>query len=314
MSSFNNRNMGRPGLLPIDDRYVVYRWLTAGQFMISAIVPDATVIEAAVEDDPEEVMSRLPRDATSFHFHLNCTITSQFPRARVELEKKLRDRGVRLINSGLTDISKRAIQRKCRALGMNTTAASPNGNPDEPIIVKTNLNFGGDSEWALQSDERAALGVGEASGIMWRPDDYRVVLRRDVEREWWTDQSLVCERYIDNRKNVWYRAVIFYSRIFLRELVNESQIKKIDKSEITGSWSIDVNELGDLSGAATFPCKVVKDLARFISEFGIEFGAVDILIDDDGEPYIIDVNSTPAYHWDNIPLIDFLRDALLTPS
>jgi hypothetical protein len=299
--------------LPDDRRYVIYRWLSSGDFLVHKIVPAATIIDARVNDRVEEILARIPRDTRCFHFHLNCTVTRRFPVARDDLIEQLLARDILPINERLTDISKRAIQRKCRELGLHTTAATSEGAADELIIVKTDLNFGGDSEWALSAAERSMLGIGAASNIMWRPDDYRVIPRSEVEASWWTDPSLVCEKYIANRDNRWYRALLFFSRLVLRELVNETTIKKVGQSSTVGQWDIDMLDRGRTSPASDYPQSLVDDLILFIRGFGMDFGAIDIVINDEGQAFIIDVNSTPAMHVSPVPGLANLREGLSVP-
>ncbi len=293
--------------IPGDHRYVIYRWLTNDDFLLNKVVPDATNIEAAVDDDLQAVISRIPPDAACFHFHQNCTLTSLFPPARNELIEFLSGQQIPAINAFLSDISKRTIQRTCRELGLNTTAAAQSGDPDELIIVKTDLNFGGDSEWALSSDDRATLGIGAGSTHMWKANDYQVVARKDIEDSWWSDQSLVTEKYIGNNDEKWYRAVLLFDRIVLRELINPTQIKKVGQSVITRVWSIVASDEQSFGDA---PVNLVRDLIGFCRAFSMDFGAVDIMVNDAAEPFIIDVNSTPALHIAQPLLVSHLRGAL----
>jgi hypothetical protein len=297
--------------LPTDHRYVIYRWLSSDDFLLHKIVPEATVIDAAVNDRVEEIAARIPEDAACFHFHLNCTVTRRFPQARQALVQHLRTRGIVPINEHLTDISKTAIQRKCAELGLNTTAATQDGDPNEGIIVKTDLNFGGDSEWALSAAERSMLDITAGSEIIWKPNDYRVVPRREVEASWWTDPSLFCEKYIGNRQNRWYRANVFFSRLVLRELVNESQIKKVDKSVTVGQWNVAISDFEGADAVTEYPRSLMRDLIRFIRGFAADFAAIDVMMNDEGEAFIIDVNSTPSRLTRPVPgLADHLRKAL----
>jgi len=295
-------------------RYVIYRWLSTDKYMLHGIVPGASVIEAAVDDDIEDIVSQLPDDAFVFHFHLNCTLTARFPRARDELTAMLHEKGILIVNGDLTDISKRTIQRRCAELGLNTTTALPNGDPEELIIVKTNLNFGGDGEWALSDSHRSVLGIAAGSDIIWKPDDYRVLRRREADPSWWSDPSLVCEKYIDNRKNVWYRAMFFFSRVVLRELVSEAQIKKVAQSVITRTWHLTFQEIEAERADADVPRKIVRDILRFAKAFNIDYGALDVMVNDAGEAFIIDVNSTPSYMESPPGWFGFLTEALPSPS
>lgn len=300
----------RQGELPTDNRYVVYRWLTSEAFLLPAIVPGATVLEAAVDEAAGDILARIPVDSGAFHFHLNCTHTDRFPLARAELVRQLRARGIPIINSALTDISKRAIQRACVELGLNTTTAPREGDPDELLIVKTDLNFGGDSEWALTLEERAAVGAGEGSQLIWKPDHYQVLPRKELEESWWTDPTLVREKYIDNRHDRWYRAFLLLSRMALCEFVDPSQIKKVGHSTASRVWLLQRSDVEASEGDTPYPRQLVRDLLRFAGAFAIDFAAVDIVVSDAGQAYIIDVNSTPAYNYPVSGLVEYLRGGL----
>lgn len=290
---------------------MIYRWLSSDNFLLYTIVPEATIIDATVNDRVEDVVGQIPDDAAGFHFHLNCTVTERFPNARGELIEHLRNRGIIPINERLTDISKRAIQRQCAELGLNSTSATPDGDQDELIIVKSDLNFGGDSEWALSTAERSMLGIAAGSDIIWTPDHYRVVPRREVQASWWTDPSLVCEKYVANRHNRWYRANFFLSHLVLRELVCENKIKKVGQSITVGQWNIYVPDIESSEAATDFPRSLVRDLIRFARAFAVDFGAIDVMVNDDGESFIIDVNTTPSMLISRIlGLAAYLRGAL----
>jgi len=302
-----------PALLPADRRYVIYRWLSSDDFLLYTMVPEATVIDATVTDRLEDIAARIPEDAACFHFHLNCTVTRRFPVERAQLVEYLRTRGIAPINERLTDISKTAIQRKCAELGLNTTAVTPDGEANELLIVKSDLNFGGDSEWALSAEERSMLGIAGGSDIIWKPDDYLVVPRGDIESAWWEDPNLICEKYIANRRNRWYRANVYLSQLTVRELVNESQIKKVAASVTVGQWYFDIYNFESSDAVTDYPSSLVRDLIRFIRGFEVDFAAIDIMMNDEGEAFIVDVNSTPSMLSGRreIPgLADYLRKAL----
>ena len=301
----------------VTDRYVpgvvLYEWLSGQPFLARALFEGATILDARIDDPPEEVLTRIPRDTGWFLFHLNCTVTDNFPYDRQILCRLLEDKGIRLLNRFVTDISKRHVQDMCRQSGLNTTLTGPEGPGDELIIVKTNLNFAGKSEWGLTETERQALGVGAGSDMIWDPYHYQVIPRSKVEAGWWQDPSLVCERYISNADDRWYRAYLLKSRFVLCELVSPYQVKKVGESKLQRLW---MASFGDelrvdhpLSGHV--PKQLLGDLAGFARSFKLDFGTIDVVESNEAEHYIIDVNSTPAYNNPVPGLVDYLRQELL---
>lgn len=281
---------------------VVYEWLTTPQYyLLFQILPEATVVPAGMDDSVDHIIEQIPVNTAAFVFHLNCTMTGRFPRCRTDLIAALQRGGTTVINAGATDISKRAIQQRCRSLGLPSTLAAAAGDPDETIIVKTDLNFAGCSEWALSEEERAFLGM-KGSTLIWRPSQYMILPRSRVEPAWWTDQSLICERYVSNRFDRCYRSYWFLDRLVVCQLMNPEPIKKMDGSLVERVW-----ELSVAGGAPDCPQPLVRDLAAFIRDFSLDFGTVDVMEDDRGRFYIVDVNTTPAYNCPVPGLVEYLR-------
>jgi len=287
--------------------WVLYKWLSDSGYFLQAIVPGFTPLEAQVGDRAADVLDAVPAGTTHFAFHLNCTITHGFPEGREELVAGLRDRGIQVLNGATTDISKRRVQRLCADLGLNTAIATREGDPAERIIVKTDLNFGGDSEWALTDEQRGALGVGPGSDIIWNPNHYRVLPRREVEEAWWADPRLVRERFISNAGDCWYRAFLFLDRLAVCELHTPNLIKKVGESEVRRVWMTSLAEAAVPAGA---PAVLVEALRRFAPAFPLDVGTIDAVVSDAGDYFLIDVNTTPAFNYPIDGVIDHMRGAL----
>ncbi|MBN2183507.1 MAG: hypothetical protein JW715_16475 [Sedimentisphaerales bacterium] len=287
---------------------ILYEWLTGSEFLIRSIAPHARVIKASIYDTFENILPQLSTEKMAFLFHLNCTVTNRFPLARTKIVKALTNHGITVLNESVTDISKKMIQQVCLEMRLNSTLADKQGNADELVIVKTNRNFAGASEWALSCVERRLLGLGTDSSLIYNPYHYMVLPRREVKAEWWEDQSLICERYISNKDNRWYRAYIFLDRLMLCELVSELQIKKVGESRLTQTWALSFSNGGIRnSSAPNYPHQLIKDIVLFIGAFQLDFGTVDVVQDDEGRSYIIDINTTPAYNHPVLGLVEHLQ-------
>ena len=275
---------------------VVYDWLTTPEFLAFSVVGPHAVIPALVRDTVEDVMRRVPDDADCFLFHLNCTITRRFPVRRTELIQRVEDRGIRVLNQHVTDISKLLIQDRCIALGLPSVRTSATeGQSDDMVIVKSNLNYGGANEWALSEEERALLGVGQGSELIYEPNHYRVRPRWKVEAAWWTDPQLVCEKFVENAEGRWFRGFILGKRFVLCELTAPEKIKKVGGSQLLRSWMLRTNESAP-SVDAPDALRVCHDMVRLAQGMQLDFGAIDAMMHSDGTPYIVDVNTTPAYY------------------
>jgi hypothetical protein len=295
-------------------RFIVYEWNAWEGFLIAQLTPEATVVRAKLGDVVEDVVDRLPEGPASFLFHLDCTITRRFPRCRPELLEALNRRGVWVLNGAIDDISKKSIQQRCRALGLNSVTTNDAGDPDELIVVKTNLNYCGKNErMALSESERTQLGIEKVNNSIRSPDDYKVIPRREVNAEWWGDASLTLERFIENRENRYYRCFFFNGKIVLVEMENPEPIKKVGKSRLVKTWYMTARSDGlTHANPSDYPERAVDAVLKFTGAYVPHFATFDIVRDDEHQPYIIDVNVTPWFnvHVEVPRLVEHLRVGL----
>lgn len=276
-------------------RTIVYEWLSGSEFLIRQVVPTATVIQAGIDDTVADILALLPGDARTFFFHLNCSVTTRFPRERDVLIASLHDLGIRLVNDKVTDVSKSAIQTCCRRAGLGVTLADRAGDPDERLIVKSNWNFAGASERTLTDAEREALGLGGGSRLIWDPYHYFVAPRGRIKEALWQDPDIVCERFVSNSTGQWYRAYLMDDRVALCRLSSEMDVKKVGESTLEATWFVDLSA-GLASLPEGCPVAILRDVSTFRKAFGLDFGTVDVVVDEDLNPFIIDANTTPAYN------------------
>ena len=265
-------------------------------FLAFALFPDAAVLDADPGDSAQDVLTAILPNVSTFLFHLNCTLTSRFPEQRSVLIAALEARGIRVLNAGLTDISKRSIQDACRRAGLATTQATRDGDADELLMVKTDSTYGGEIERTIPVDVRDRLGLGAPSSAIEKASDYPVMRRADIPLEWWSDPSLIVERFVSNSANRWYRAYFLMSHFVISEMTNPMQVKKVGKSTMTRQWFFDDDgEVGVNRNSAPCNPRLVEAARRLRNDARIDFGAMDVVVDDDDNPFVIDINSTPAY-------------------
>lgn len=296
------------------DRTVIYEWPALEDMLISRVLPNAPRILAGIHDPVEQICSRIPHETGFFLFHISATFSAQFPACRPKLIEILRARGIEIINGEVTDISKRAIQQYCRALGLGCTAAAEEGDPDELLIVKTDMNFGAAMERKLPREQRKALSLS----FSWRmrgPGSYKVLPRRSVKASWWRDHALVIDRYIQNRGHRILKLYIVLDRLVLSDAVERGHIKKMDRYISRANSFLTAGETGPAAVhiCSDFPASAVRDGLTLASHMGLSFGTLDIVFDDGGNCYVVDVNSTPGlFQLPQPGLIEHLSQARLS--
>ncbi|MGW5265927.1 hypothetical protein ACWEQG_33545 [Microbispora sp. NPDC004025] len=258
-------------------------------YLLQRLLPGCTRIVSGRADTVENILSCLDPGCSFFIFHIDLTSARERPLARADLCAELSLRGVRVLNAGVEDISKRSLQRKCAEIGLPTTAAQRVGPPEEMLIVKTNLNYGG-------IPERVA-GYATAPGPTAEPMEYPVVSRRGLDPDTWDRPDLVVERFISDEQDRLFRcAVLGHRRAWFR-FISAERVKRVPSDT-----SLMVAE------------ETVPDAARlavnaFISSHGCDFGAFDVLVSDE-HAYIIDFNSTPVWGDGDLGPLVLLSDGL----
>ncbi len=268
---------------------VIYDWRPYRGFHILKVFAGALRIQASVDDRLEALLDRIPPSTDTFLFNLDLTFTSRFPEHRKELVTELRRRGVDVWNALVTDCSKRNIQRVCRDAGLPCVATAQDGDPDERVIVKSNTNYGSQSERALSRGEREKLLIPKPQALFRDELDYRIMPRGSVPAGWWRDEGLAIERHVQNSQQVFYRLRFVFDTWVISETIDPSDIKKMENCTSIGHFVV---HRGDRSSG--LPAGLLTTAARFIDAFGIDYGALDVMLDDHGVFYVVDANPTPG--------------------
>lgn len=290
-------------------RLAIYEWDAWHQFMLTRMVPEATRVTARIGEDAAQVLDRVPLSADVFAFHLNLTHTSALPVDRSALLQAAAARGIVVLNGSVTDISKKAVQAQCRAYGLPTAQASRDGDPGEQLFIKTDLNFGGRAERQLEAEQRSLAGSPPVSEVV--PDWERYQLRRRdaIPAAWWDDPALAIERFIDNRLDHLYRVNFAGDHTVILRLTNPHAIKKILTSVARRDIYCRIPMLAAQRVRGVDPAVGVA-VARYVERSGMDFGALEVIPDDVGHAYIIDVNSTCYGSILNVRILGYLRRGL----
>lgn len=271
----------------------VLEWNAWRGFLVGAVFPRASRVPVDPRERWERLLARVPPDARTVLPHVDLSRTGGVPRGRAELFAALRERGARVLNEHVTDISKGRIQRECARLGLPVTAAAREGDPDEWVLVKTDLNSGGRKERWLSPAERRRLGVGRLSRQLRDPGDYRVVRRRDVPPSWWSDPALSVERYVTNSRDAFYRVYVLGRQQVVSRAVSGARVRRMEgKLERRNAFFRDFRPLGD---GGELPPDLLDTVRAFVAGFRLDYGALDLVEDDEGRAYVVDVNDTPYW-------------------
>lgn len=281
-------------------RHAVLCWGDWHRSYPKYVVPDAMRIAARIGETAKEILRRVPEGIEGFLFHLDLSETSLLVPDRERLVEGLQERGIQVLNAGITDIRRRTVQRRLREAGLPDVIAERDGNEEELLVVKSNYNFAGRSERRLSKEQREKLGLTAiASGIRskW---DYRVVKRREVPSWYWADETLAIERFVRNAEGRLHRFRICLDRWAVSSCVGAGTIADFQQGT-------DFREELVMRGAGLGV--EVGQAFRAAESLGLEFGAMDAIVDDHGDCYVIDVNPTPGISATRGPRIEFMRRA-----
>ena len=294
------------------ERVAIYEWQAKQFFLFSVLCRSSLRIEANAGDWADDVLRKLSGDIRLFAFHLNLTQTASFPHNRAALCRDLSRADIFVVNAEVTNISKAFIQASCRRLGLPSTEAAPDGDPDERVIIKTNLNYGGLGEKVLNTQDLRVLGWS-ASQCPLDATSYKVLKRRDVAVSDWDNPALFIERFVHNHNDRFCRVYLLSDYIVVSEVVDPSVLKRMPGGIDRKNWFYQIQQDGfeAIGATSTQSMSVARQVRSFVRALRIDFAALDIVLDDDERSYIIDVNTTPSWRDTVEPEVErFLRAVL----
>jgi hypothetical protein len=295
-------------LLDPNAPHAVFEWNAWERYMLPTVLGSSVRLAHRPLAPAADILAVCPPDLQSFAFHINCSVASRFPPERGALIEALGRRGVQVLNGGITDIRKRSLQRQFQKLGLGSVEASRAGVDDELVIVKTDANYGALGERRLSASERALLGVPAPSEVIGHADDYRVLARGDVPPLWWNDDSLAIERFVDNRTGRYYRVYFAGDAVVVSVRLHPGRIKKYIGTVVRTDRRTYLDELteGRCRGVGA---DVGRTIWRAITGLALDFGALDLVEDDAGQSFVVDVNATPFFRPEPA-LVHHLRSGL----
>lgn len=296
----------KPYLQPLNTSNIcMYEWNAWNGFMFSCICPHVSRIEAAIKQPNESIVRKIPSGTHYFLFHVNLTNTDHFYTDKLGLLAELKNKNITPLNHRISTISKSHLSKVCVSAGLNSARAERTGDPQELLIIKTNLNYGGLQEKKLTDEQRRKLDIESLTYI--DTVQYPIVPRIQVPQEAWKNSDLVVEKFISNRHHHFYRVYKLLNRVVISEVVDTNPIKKMPEGIFRTNAYCETDTMSVQPISAAKHSALLKHVVAFSDQLGLDFGALDVVKSDEGEFYIVDVNTTP--YWGKSgqqSMIDFL--------
>jgi hypothetical protein len=289
----------------------VYDWSGYEGSLLENVVPGARRIRAMIGQSPQRVARRLPRSMRLLIVHLDISDDAPFISNAQEFDRVMSERGIKVLNHLLPDIRKRTVQACCQSYGLPSVAAHENGDEDELLIVKTDLNSGGAREQQLSAGQKARFHLPASIGRLNGPSGYFVKRRGDLGADIWRDPDLVVERYMTNPQGRFYRVYCAGNAVVISEAYDEKLVKRMGgdiRRHNHRLWRRTEHLYWDCDGAATLSPALLRTAGVFAHRFQLDYGAIDVVESDAGEFHIVDVNKTPYWGDESQPgLLEHLR-------
>lgn len=284
-------------------------------FLSHAALPEAVRLAVGPGEAVERVVRRLPRGCRVVLPAINLTQPWRLLPAKAALRAALARRGIALLNYRVEDQGKRALQAGLARLGLPATAAAAGGDPDEPLLVKSELNSGAIAERQLSPAQRAALGLAPVPPQVPGRDDYLLLPRRQVPPAWFADPWLHIERFIAAPDGVSFRLLLAGRRAAAMVRRGDAPVARAARATLLDLVLLTAGPDGWQAERPSHPSLAAVLAAgwRVAQHFGLDFGALDVVVDREGRPHVVDLNLTPhqGTQRDNALLNRHLRSGLL---
>jgi hypothetical protein len=280
---------------------LVLHWPRWDRHLLCALAPGIARLAIRPGEPAQAAVERILRRAARPRrvlLHIDASTPGDFVRPFEALGPLLETEGIGLWNGSIADIRKRRLQASIASLGLPCTLAMRDGPPEELVIVKTDLNNHGNAERRASDLERAALGWGPRSPSPLDGRGYLVMARSEMPAGWWDDGRIVVERYIGNRAGLFHRAYVVGEQVVLCEGRTPDRLRHLRDAGDRYDFLLDrraareplVAALLGSPAAESFQSAVV-----YAERCGVDYGSLDLVADDAGIPFIVDLNTTPYW-------------------
>jgi hypothetical protein len=130
------------------------------------------------------------------------------------------------------------------------------------------------------------------------PDDYFVSRRGDLAPDVWNDPTLVVERYVKNPLGRFFRVYVAVNAIVISEAYTDTLVKRMEgriRRHNHFLWRQGERIYAESNAAADLPPRLLETAGAFLNRFHLDYGAVDVVENETGEFYEIDLNKTPFW-------------------
>lgn len=294
------------------DRVAVLEWRAWAGFLLTHVLGDHA---ARIEVDPfcefpSGQFERICDSFTTVCFQINLSVRRRLPLRIRDLTNRFESRGLHVINGQVQDVRKSTLHAHLAAIGLSSLKASPSGDADEILFIKTDLNYGGDLERWLPPESIAAAGLEHlVSTDIGGAYHYRTVERGALQEGVWTDPAIVVEKYVTNAESSFYRVYFSGKRIIIVQSFSLGIIKKMSGDPRNTNFLAELDNLKAAKDKLPISATLKRDIATFVENSPVEFGCIDMVHDGYDHHYIVDLNLTP-YAGNRTPdpeLIEFLR-------
>jgi len=266
-------------------------------YLIGDLLPDAELLSVA--STPPSANFRM------IIFHTDLTDTSKYPTWRATFSWDAAKNGTVIWNSSATDISKRRVHRAVNQLNLPSLQVDDDLAGDTLVIVKSDQNCGGLAESRVFGTCDKPTRVHQIAGLK----NYLVCELGDVDKELKQHAQVVIERYVENTNGAFIRAYRAGSRLVLSKSESEDQLKQMGFGKPRTS-AFFLRPDADSTSDDLFR-EAARQAYLVTSELGLHFGAVDLVIDDMGRPYVCDVNATPFWEESEPEIEQYLRGGIM---
>lgn len=274
----------------------VFEWFAWDRFLITHILPNARRIPVL----PGFNLSDLDTCAAPAMVHVNLSRPgSAFP-DYVAWLARYEQAGSPVVNGYFESIDKWVIQEACKLAGLPHVRAGRHGDPEETLIIKVRANHRGRYERQLPVEI-----TGELAPPSWPyPDRVHKLKRNEIPDNVWEDPRITVERYIGNAQGRFRRAYVAGEYVAVAMSHSPDLVKEMDHRR--GVELISTPDASQRPLNERDPLSVAYQLARTMR---VDFGALDLAVDDSDIVYPVDVNTTPVWRGGGEGLIHELSEA-----
>ncbi len=272
---------------------LVYEWEAWKGFLISHLIADYCRVPADYSDGPDELARSLTPNIKAVLFQVNLSRQGLYPGKREAIIQFLKQNDIIVLNEHARDISKSALHKLLDQAGIASLRVSPDDDDTMDVMVKSELNWGGEVEQRLPADIRHKM-YGQQKRTITASDQYYVTRKKELPGDWWQDSSIVVERYIPSADDSFYRVYRFGDSVVVVKAHSPDIIKKISGDSRDVNFFYDKHDL--LAGKANLPENLQSVIGRFMTASKIDYFCLDIVhnsMSNDDEFYIVDLNVTP---------------------